>query len=90
MNAPGRFEGNHDPALAEELWQMTLDGMHSHEAGSVDGIGWFAYVWKGSHSYVIRQDSQGFVDIVWQHVSALDWRELAAEADAAAYPEDGS
>ena len=79
---PGRFEGNYDPELAEVLWDLTLDGAHEAECGTAETTGWYALVWLGSHSYVIRQDSDGFVDIVWQAVSAENWNSLVAEVES--------
>lgn len=78
---PGKYEGNSDEGLAERLYRVTLDGFQVRDFGSVQDVGYYAVVtdprsWmvgtQDSNAYVIREDSQGFVDILEGPVSIED------------------
>jgi hypothetical protein len=58
---PGKFEGNADEALAERLYDVTMDGGQDDEIGTVDELGWYGLIlgFEGK-SYVVEQDTYGF------------------------------
>lgn len=72
------MSGKFGSDLAERLYRVTLDGFHVREFGDVQTTGWYAVVtdprsWmigtQDANAYVIREDSQGFVDIIEGPVS---------------------
>lgn len=62
---PGRFEGNADEALAERLFDVTMDSGQDEDIGSVDELGWYGLIldFEGK-SYVVEQDTYGFFGYV--------------------------
>lgn len=75
----GKFEGNANPELAERLHDLTLDGMTTDQFGSVDDIGWHGLIYgDNGMGYIVREDSQGFFDILMQAANRQDFDELRA------------
>lgn len=83
--ARGKFEAASDPVLAKRLYDITLDGGHESEVGSVDEMGWFALVGDSATAgfYIIKQDNDGFVTIehgpVEMHTADRLWRSYEEE-----------
>lgn len=63
--ARGKFEGCDDPVLVKRLYEITLEGGHESDMGSVDDVGWYALVGDSETAgfYIIKQDSDGFVTL---------------------------
>lgn len=63
--APGKFEGNLKPEIAEELYMMSLDGVDDEEGSSAYG-GWHGLLLSTGISdapnAIVYEDSQGFVE----------------------------
>lgn len=82
---PGKFEACEDQALAERLWNITLDGGHESELGSVDEWGWYALVGDTETPgfYILKCDSDGFVTIehgpVEMHTADRLWKSYEKE-----------
>ena len=53
---PGKFEGNINPGLAEELYDRTLDGWCDDQRGSVDEGGWYGLLGR----FIVTEDDRGF------------------------------
>lgn len=51
--------------IAEKYYEMSLDGSHDEEIGSVDELGWYAIfraIDSTGKTVIVHEDSQGFVD----------------------------
>ena len=59
---PGKFEGNENEALAEKLYEFTLDGQCDREIGSVDELGWYGVLIDEHFKayWIVDEDSNGF------------------------------
>ena len=68
MGRPGKFEGNEDQELAEQLYMDTLDGSYEDSFGSVDELGWYALTQTpdGTRSFIVEEDSNGFFTIIFE------------------------
>lgn len=60
---PGKFEGNASQLVAEVLHNVTLDGGYDRECGDVETT-WYALINGKRHSWIVAEDSQGFVTYV--------------------------
>src|SRR3990172_692191 len=68
--APGKFEGNADIALAQRLYDVTLESGQIEDTGDVDSGGWYAWI-EDDYSlddmrrhYIAVEDSQGFFTVI--------------------------
>lgn len=60
---PGKFEGCYSQWLGEVLYNATLEGWQSDETGDVQETGLWVGLVKGKRkTYLVSEDSQGFVD----------------------------
>ena len=60
---PGKFEGNASQLVAEVLHNVTLDGGYDRECGDVETT-WYALINGKRHSWIVAEDSQGFVTYI--------------------------
>lgn len=56
---PGKFEGNENPALAERIWNLTLEGQSDEETGDIE---WGWYVCRLGR-FIVGEDDTGFVSL---------------------------
>lgn len=59
---PGKFEGNESQLMAQAVYQASLDGT-DEELGDVDNFGWYGLVKGKRYSFILSEDSQGFVTV---------------------------
>lgn len=56
----GKFEGCQNQALAQKLYELSLDGCNE-TLGDVENFGWYGLILNHFFSsYIISEDSQGF------------------------------
>jgi hypothetical protein len=60
---PGKFEGAGSQHLARKLYDITLESGQDEDIGEADTFGWYAFIknYKNGKSYILSEDSQGFV-----------------------------
>lgn len=64
---PGKFEGAIDEQIAEELYDLSLEGGADEEMGDVQEVGHFFMLFTdmeeyGGKSFILCEDNFGFVD----------------------------
>lgn len=59
---PGKFEGNRSQALAEVVYNITLDGC-CDDLGDVEGYGYYAFVRGKRYGFIVSEDSNGFISV---------------------------
>lgn len=61
---PGKFEGNQSQLVARVVYNNTLDGC-CEDVGEADGFGYYARIEGKQHTFILSEDSQGFVYVTW-------------------------
>lgn len=79
---PGKFEGNESQMLARAVYNASCNGS-CESLGDVDGFGYFALVVGKLYSYILNENSQGFVDVgIYSHAEAkARWQKISDEYD---------
>lgn len=87
---PGKFEGNEDRQVAEDLFSLTIGGWYNEQFGNIDEDGmWEALltnvtVKSGKASnYIVTEDNQGFFTYKEYPIEKEAWTRYFA--DLAAY-----
>jgi len=69
--------------IAERFYQLSLDGAHDEETGSVQELGWSAIFRMRRASVILTEDSQGFIDSsVLSHDEAEEEFAILQNADS--------
>ena len=78
---PGKFEGNTSQLLARVVYNVIGNGMADAELGESNGFGYYAMVTGKRYTFLLSEDSQGFVFVDWgSHQECAErWAEIEAE-----------
>jgi len=88
---PGKFKGNADIALAQRLYDVTMESGQIEDIGSVDEGGWYAWIEDDyglddmRRHYIAVQDSQGFFTVLEGPLTYSEAHDLWEAAYVTAY-----
>ena len=79
--SPGKYEGNRSQLVARVIDNLVGNGFADAELGDVDTFGYYAMVVGKRNTYLLSQDSQGFVFVDYgDHQTCKErWAEIEAE-----------